>query len=177
MNFVDAFREAGFEYKQMLIWVKNSIVLGRQDYQWKHEPCIYGWKAGGSHYFTPDRTQTTVQDDTKDFSQMSKSELVAFCQEAFSEENCPTTILYHDKPLRNGEHPTMKPVPLLGRLIANGSRKGEVVVDLFGGSGSTLIACEQLGRSCYMMEYDPVYVDVIIERWEKLTGQKAQKLN
>lgn len=176
VNFVEAFTAAGFEYKQMLIWVKNNMVLGRQDYQWKHEPCIYGWKAGGSHYFINDRSQMTVEDFSQDFATMSKAELVDFCIKFFSEERTPATVTYCDKPLRNGEHPTMKPVPLLGKYIVNSTRKGEVVLDLFGGSGSTLIACEQLDRSCFTMEYDPVYCDVIVERWEKLTGQKAVKL-
>ncbi len=176
VNFLAAFTAAGFEYKQMLIWVKNNMVLGRQDYQWKHEPCLYGWKAGGPHYFVQDRGQMTVSDDTKDFERMSKAELIDFCRQAFSEDSCPTTVTYCDKPLRNEEHPTMKPVPLMGRFIVNSTKGGELVADLFGGSGSTLIACEQLGRVCYTMEYDPVYCDVIVERWERLTGRKASRL-
>lgn len=121
------------------------MTLGRQDYQWRHEPCFYGWKEGAAHYFVDDRTQTTV--------------------------------LEEDKPLRNDLHPTMKPVKLLARLIQNSSKKSDVVLDLFGGSGSTLIACEQLDRRCYIMEIDPKYCDVIIKRWQKLTAQKAVIIN
>lgn len=144
-SLIVACQNANLQPRQILIWNKNTMVLGRQDYQWKHEPCLYGWKDGAGHYFIDDRTQTTVID----------------CK----------------KPNRNGEHPTMKPLELMGVSIKNSSRKGEKVLDLFGGSGSTLIACEQLERTCYMMEFDPHYCDVIINRWENLTGQTAIKIN
>jgi len=171
---VEATRE--WTMKQAIIWVKNSATLGRQDYQWQHEPCLYGWKSGASHYFTFDRTSTTVIDDNrKPLNKMSKQQLR---QEVLRLQNDkPTTVLYEDKPSRSEDHPTMKPIRLLARLIANSSRRGELVGDFFGGSGSTLIACEQLGRRCYTMELDPKYADVIIARWEKLTGMKAEKLN
>lgn len=120
------------------------MVLGRQDYQWKHEPCLYGWKDGGSHYFIEDRSQTTVLD--------------------------------FKKPLRNGEHPTMKPLELFGYLVGNSSKKGDTVLDTFGGSGTTLIVCEQMNRVCRTMELDPHYCDVIIARWEKLTGKEAVRI-
>lgn len=143
-NFRCAVKNAGLLLKQCLIWNKNQLVMGRQDYQWKHEPCLYGWKDGGSHHWYSDRKQTTV--------------------------------LNFDKPLRNADHPTMKPVPLFGYKIQNSSKQGDIILDTFGGSGTTLIACEQLGRKCRMMELDPHYCDVIIARWEKLTGNKAEKL-
>ncbi len=143
-NFRRAAREKLGKVRQCLVWNKNTIVLGRQDYQWKHEPCLYGWKEGDAHYFVDDRTQATV--------------------------------INEDKPARSAEHPTMKPVKLIARFIRNSTRPGETVLDPFGGSGSTLIACEQLGRTCYTMELDPKYCDVIIDRWEKLTGQKAVKI-
>lgn len=142
--FRTTLEDNGLEIRQDLIWNKNQLVMGRQDYQWKHEPCLYGWKGGASHYFVDDRTHTTV--------------------------------LNFDKPKHNDLHPTMKPLDLIGYQIKNSSRKGEKVLDLFGGSGSTLMACEQLGRKCFMMEYDPHYVDVIIARWEKMTGRKAVKI-
>lgn len=142
-SFRRAARKNLGKVRQCLIWNKNGFVIGRQDYHWKHEPCLYGWKDGAAHYFTDDRTQSTV---------------------------------YEDKPLRNTEHPTMKPLKLLARFIRNSTKPGETVLDPFGGSGSTLIACEQLGRKCYTMELDPRYCDVIIERWETLTGQKAARL-
>ena len=176
-NFVDAYIEAGFLYKQLLIWVKNTITLTRSDYQWQHEPCIYGWKDGGPHYFTDDRTLRTVVDQWPDFDKMDKAALRDFCKRVFDRDALATDIVREDKPLRNAEHPTMKPIPLMGRFIRNSSRRGGQVIDLFGGSGSTLMACEQLGRHCRTMEYDPKYCDVIITRWEKYTGRKATKID
>lgn len=176
-NFIDAYVQAGFLYKQLLIWVKNTITLTRSDYQWQHEPCIYGWKDGGPHYFTDDRTLRTVVDQWPDFDKMDKAALRDFCKRVFDRDALATDIVREDKPLRNAEHPTMKPIPLMGRFIRNSSRRGGQVIDLFGGSGSTLMACEQLGRHCRTMEYDPKYCDVIITRWEKYTGRKATKID
>lgn len=174
--FRNACLQVGWKIRQCLIWVKNGFVMGRQDYQWKHEPCLYGWKDGAAHYFVNDRTQATVTDDNIDLRKLKKEELLQMLQEIFSDKY-PTTVLYEDKPLMNDVHPTMKPVRLMGKLVTNSSRKKETVLDLFGGSGSTLIACEQLDRRCFMMELDPKYVDVIIERWEQFTGEKAEKVN
>ena len=175
LNFRCAARSAGWKIRQCLVWVKNSIVLGRQDYQWKHEPCLYGWKEG-THYFTDDRTQATVYDDKIDIKKLKKTEMLELLQEILSDSTA-TTVLYEDKPLVNDVHPTMKPIRLMAQLVKNSTQPKQTVLDLFGGSGSTLIACEQLDRSCYMMELDPKYVDVIIERWEQFTGEKAVKLN
>lgn len=144
-NFHKAAIDAGWKVRQCLIWEKNAIALGRQDYQWKHEPCLYGWKDGASHHWYSDRKQTT--------------------------------ILNFEKPCKNAEHPTMKPVALFAYLVENSSQPGDVVLDSFGGSGTTLIACEQLGRRCNMMELDPRYCSVIIARYEQLTGEKAIKIN
>lgn len=141
LNFRNAFKSCGFKLAQCLIWVKNTFVMGRQDYQWRHEPILYGWKPGAGHYFVDNRKQSTV--------------------------------LEFDKPSRNAEHPTMKPVDLLVYLIKNSSKENDLILDLFGGSGSTLIAAEQTQRRCYTMELDPKYCDVIIKRWENLTGEKA----
>ena len=174
--FRNAIINVGWKLRQCLIWVKNGFVIGRQDYQWRHEPCLYGWKDGAAHYFTNDRTQSTVFDDKVDLKKLKKEEMLQLLQEIFSEKT-PTTILYEDKPMRNYVHPTMKPVRLMGKLVANSTRAGETVLDLFGGSGSTLIACEQLNRSCCTMELDPKYCDVIIDRWEQFTGEKAVLLN
>lgn len=176
-NFIDAYIQAGFLYKQLLIWVKNTITLTRSDYQWQHEPCIYGWKDGGPHYFTDDRTLRTVVDQWPDFDKMDKAALRDFCKRVFDRDALATDIVREDKPTRNAEHPTMKPIPLMGRFIRNSSRRGGQVIDLFGGSGSTLMACEQLKRHCRTMEYDPKYCDVIITRWEKYTGRKATKID
>ncbi len=142
LNFRNAFKNAGFKLAQCLVWVKNTFVIGRQDYQWKHEPILYGWKKGKAHYFIDSRSQNTV--------------------------------LEFDKPIRNAEHPTMKPIDLLVYLIKNSSKENDLIVDLFAGSGSSLIAAEQTNRICYAMELDPRYCDVIIKRWETLTGQKAE---
>ncbi len=174
-NFRKALMDAGGQVKQNLIWVKNALVLGRQDYQWKHEPCLYGWKEGVGHYFINDRTQTTVFEDKADLDKLSKEELKDMIKEII-EDKTPTTIIHEDKPLKNDVHPTMKPIKLISRLVRNSSKPGENVIDFFGGSGSTLISCEHLGRNCYSIELDPKYVDVIIDRWETLTGKTAVKI-
>ena len=173
-NFRKAMRDAGLQLRQTLIWNKNALVLGRQDYQWKHEPCLYGWKEGAGHYFTSSRSETTViEDEVPDFSKMKKEELVKLLQGIYSQA---TTVIDEMKPSKSDLHPTMKPLRLMAYLIQNSTRKGEIVLDLFGGSGSTLIAAEETKRRCRMMEYDPRYVDVIIQRWEQQTGKKAELL-
>ena len=175
-----AFRTACFNndlsIRQCLIWVKNGLIMGRQDYHWKHEPCLYGWKEGAAHYFIDDRTQSTIFEDKPDLNSMTKEQLKELAKKLL-EDRTSTTIMHEDKPLKNTDHPTMKPIKLLARQIKNSSKRNEIVVDLFGGSGSTLITCEELDRTCYMMEYDPKYVDVIIKRWETLTGGKAELWN
>lgn len=176
-NFRGACREIGWQVRQCLVWNKNTFVLGRQDYQWKHEPCLYGWKDGAAHYFVDDRTQSTVfEDKGNDIDHMKKEEMKALLKEIF-EDKVSTTVIEEDKPSRSAEHPTMKPIKLLARQIKNSSKPGENVLDIFGGSGSTLITCEQLGRHCYTVELDPKYCDVIIKRWEDFTGQQAVKIN
>lgn len=140
-NFRGAAKDVGWTVRQCLIWAKNSLVLGRQDYHWRHEPCLYGWKDGAAHYWGSDRSQTT--------------------------------LLEFNRPTRNGDHPTMKPVDLFRYQIENSSSPREAVVDLFGGSGTTMIACEQAGRHAYLMELDPKYCDVIIRRWQEFTGKAA----
>ena len=174
-NFIGAANDIGWTIREQLIWIKNVLVLGRQDYHWQHEPCLYGWKDGASHYFIDDRTQTTIW-EAEDFNpeKMKKEELLALVKEMTKQ---PSTIIREDKPSRSAEHPTMKPVKLIARLVRNSSRTGERVLDIFGGSGSTMIACEQLNRECYMVELDPHYCDVIIKRWETFTGQEAEKIN
>lgn len=173
-NFISAVRDAGWEFKQVLIWNKNHMVLGRQDYQWKHEPCLYGWKPGAGHYFIDSRSQLTVYTNEAgefDPEKMTKAELVDLVKKI---GNLPTDLINEDKPLRSADHPTMKPLKLMGRFVKNSTRPGEVVLDSFGGSGSTLMACEQLGRVCFTVELDPHYVDVIIKRWEEYTQEEAQ---
>ncbi len=172
--FITSLQDNGLEVRQQLIWNKNRFVFGRQDYQWKHEPCLYGWKAGAAHFFTTNRTYSTVIDEKPlDFDKLDRNEAIKILKKIYTVE---TTVLDYKNPQRNDLHPTMKPLDLIGHQIKNSSRPGEIVLDLFGGSGSTLMACEQLGRKCRMMEYDPHYVDVIIARWEKMTGKKAVKI-
>lgn len=165
--------ESGVKVRQCLIWVKSSIVLGRQDYQWKHEPCLYGWKSGASHYFTNDRTNATVIEDKLDLKKLKKDELLKLLTEVMSDKT-KTTVIHHDKPLRNGEHPTMKPILLLAPLIENSSKPKWIVGDPFLGSGSTMLASHQLNRKCYGMELDPQYCDVIVRRM--LTFDKGLKI-
>ena len=173
LQFIKALEAADMTFRQKLIWVKNTMVLGRQDYQWKHEPCFYGWKEGAAHYFIDDFTNTTVIEDNPNINTMNKEELKEYVKELRKVIDAGSTIIREDKPSVSDLHPTMKPLKLIGFSIKNSSRKGEIVLDQFGGSGSTLMACEQLDRICYMMELDPKYVDVIINRWEQYTGQEA----
>lgn len=140
-NFRGACRDAEWIVRQCLIWKKSSLVMGRQDYHWKHEPCLYGWKDGAGHLWAADRKQTT--------------------------------ILEFDKPSRNGEHPTMKPVALFEYQMLNNTKGGDIILDSFGGSGTTLLAAEKNGRHSHLMELDPKYCDVIVKRWQDFTGQKA----
>ena len=169
---------ADYFIHEQLIWVKSHFVLGRNsDYQWMHECCLYGWKTGAPHYFTDSRAETSVIEDREiKLSTLKKSELIAIC-EKFMGISKSTTVLRAEKPNDARLHPTVKPQELLCALLRNSSLRGQRVLDMFGGSGSTLIACEQLGRKCYMCEIDPHYVDVIITRWENLTGGKAVLLN
>lgn len=175
-NFRGACFDIGWKVRQCLIWNKNALVMGRQDYQCKHEPCLYGWKEGAGHYFIDSRKEATVfEDEKQDFKKMKKEELVELLEKIHSDK-IETTIINEKKPVSSEIHPTMKPIRLFARQIKNSSKQGEKVLDLFGGSGTTLIACEQLGRQAYLMEYDPHYVDAIIKRWEDFTGEKAVKI-
>lgn len=140
-NFRGAAFDAGWKVRQCLIWKKSSLVMGRQDYHWMHEPCLYGWKEGAGHLWAADRKQTT--------------------------------ILEFDKPNKNKEHPTMKPVALFEYQMLNNTKGGDIILDSFGGSGTTMLAAEKNGRISYLMELDPKYCDVIVKRWEDFTGKKA----
>ena len=140
-NFRGAAHDIGWKVRQCLIWAKSSLIMGRQDYQWQHEPCLYGWTEGAAHTWNSDRKQST--------------------------------LLQFDKPSRNGEHPTMKPVDLFQYQIDNSTRPNALVLDSFGGSGTTAIACERIHRHARLMELDPAYCDVIVKRWEDFTGNTA----
>ena len=145
INFGKAMVDAGWLLKQQLIWVKNTMVMGRQDYQWKHEPCLYGWLDGAAHNWYSDRKQTTV--------------------------------IEYDRPQRSAEHPTMKPVGLFTIQINNSSKQGDIVIDPFGGSGTTMVCCEQIKRKARIIEFDPKYCQVIIDRMRKLDPTLTIKRN
>ena len=168
LNFHKAFNDSGFKLAECLVWAKNNMVLGRQDYHWRHEPILYGWKEGAAHHWYGERNKQTLF-ETAGLHDMKKDELLELLEKIFDE----STILYEDIPLKNDLHPTMKPLGLLSKLIYNSSQSGDIILDLFGGSGSTLIAAEQTDRICYMMEINEKYCDVIVKRWEEATGKMA----
>ncbi len=191
INFRLAMKNAGWELKQCIIWVKNTLVMGRQDHHWKHEPILYGWKPGAKHKWYGGRKETTVlKEDPAIVVEKQKNgkykvtfdtgvrtiEMIVSEYELITEiDDSLTSTWFFDKPLKNAQHPTMKPIGLPARAIRNSSRPGEIVLDAFGGSGSTLLAAEQLGRRAYLMELDPKYCDVIVQRWEEFTGKKASR--
>ena len=164
-NFHHGARAAGWKVREVLVWVKNALVLGRQDYQWRHEPCFYGWKGGAAHVWNGGRKTTTVFDDVSQLSNMNVEELRLLVENLLRDEILPTTIICEDKPCASEMHPTMKPVALFVRLIRNSSKENDIVLDAFGGSGTTMIACEKTNRQARLMEIDPHYCDVIRRRW------------
>lgn len=165
-----AFVEAGLELKQCLVWVKNTFVLGRQDYHWQHEPILYGWKPGAAHRWFGNRNKSTLVDDELDIEAMTKDELL----ELVRATRATSSVLREPRPNANAAHPTMKPVRLLERLLSNSTAKGDTVLDPFGGSGSTLIAAHGTGRTAALLELDPRYVDVICRRYQEHTGTLPQ---
>jgi site-specific DNA-methyltransferase (adenine-specific) len=177
INFEGALNDVGLQVRQELIWNKNHFILGRAHYQWKHEPCLYGWKGDSCRYFIDFRNRASVIEDETEINidKMKASEMRDLLHKIY-EERIPTTVINCMKPNKDEDHPTMKPVRLFGYQMANSSKRGDIILDSFGGSGTTIVAAEQLGRKARLMEYDPHYSDVIIARWEKLTGGKAQKI-
>jgi len=170
-NFRAAMQDSGWMLKQCLIWVKSSATLSRQDYNWQHEPILYGWRPGAGHYFCGDFTLTTVVDEEPDLDDMDKAQLLEYATHLRS--LVLSTVIRADKPKENDLHPTMKPVSLVRRCITASSRHDEIVLDGFGGSGTTLIACETINRRARLVEFDPVFADVIVRRWQEFTGQPA----
>ena len=182
LNFRDTFRQAGFKLSGCLIWRKNSLVLGRSDYQWMHEPILYGWKPGAAHRWYGGRKRTTIieygesgpvtrLEDGRWAIKAGDSVLIVSGDAELEEQ--AGSILYHERPSRSAEHPTMKPTGLIEKMLGASARRGDIVIDAFGGSGSTLIAADRMGMSARLMELDPVYVDVIVRRWELFTGRRA----
>ena len=166
--FITALRGTGLTFKQELVWVKNQIVLGGSKYQNMYEPCLFGCKGQQVKFWYGKRKQRSV---IESIDLMGEDELRDVIHELMDEE--PGDVVRENKQIANTLHPTMKPVRLLGKFIKNSTKAKDIVLDVFGGSGSTMIACEQMDRSCFMMELDPNYCQVIIERWESFTGRKA----
>ena len=181
-NFYTAFKQAGFKQSSCVIWKKNSLVLGRSDYQSSHEPILYGWKPGGSHRWFGGRKQTTIHDlgEGSPFEQQEDGrwvvrvgdEILVVSGEAKVERQ-ESSVIFHDKPKRSKDHPTTKPVGLITRMLKNNARHNDIVVDAFGGSGSTLIAAEMMGMCSRLMELDPKFVDVQCRRYAEFTGRAA----
>jgi site-specific DNA-methyltransferase (adenine-specific) len=163
-NFRKACKDIGWHVRQCLVWVKNTLVMGRQDYQWKHEPCLYGWAEGTGSYYE-EKHEPCLYGWTEGAGH------------SWYSDRKQSTVLEFDRPTRSALHPTMKPVALFAYLIGNSSKAGDNVLDSFGGSGTTVMACEQMGRNAYLCELDPRYCDVIIKRWEDYTGEKAVLLD
>lgn len=182
LAFRKAFADAGFKLSGCLVWVKPSLVLGRSDYQWRHEPILYGWKPGAAHSWYGGRARTTVfeapgaplrvmPDGTLQIE--VEGRVLVIAGQGITVEAVDQSVLRFDKPARNAEHPTMKPVALISEMLENSSKKGDLVLDPFGGSGSTLIACHKAGRAARLMELDEKFVDVIVRRWQEFTGLRA----
>lgn len=167
-------RRAGLPVRHVLIWVKNTapFSMGRLDYDYRHETIFYTWTK--THRWYGDYSNTVI-DDTTPIDKLGKAELKELLRAYMRPQE--QDVIYYDKPAASKLHPTMKPVKLVARFILNSSQRGDTVADIFGGSGTTLIACEQLGRRCRMMELDPHYCDVILARWESFTGRKAVLLD
>lgn len=161
---------AGWELKQVLVWIKDRFVLSRQDYHWQHEPILYGWKPGAAHRWYGGFTPATVLDEDRDPAAMTKAELLEIVQQLRAQ----SSAVRADRPAASRDHPTAKPTELLRQLIDNSSRPGELVLDPFGGSGSTLIAAHRSHRLAALVELDPVYADVICRRYQEHTGQQPR---
>ncbi len=186
LNFRAAFREAGFKLSGCLVWAKSSIVLGRSDYQWRHEPILYGWRPDGSHKWYGGRKKTTLLQSVGGVTirKEAAGDVITFSDglhivSVLAKEYevlddglaAMSSVIYHEKPSSNDLHPTMKPVELVAKLLRNSSKRGDLVLDPFGGSGSTLIACEENSRRCCVMELEPYYCDQIVRRYLSFSGR------
>jgi DNA modification methylase len=181
-NFRNAFHDAGFKLSGCLVWRKSSFTLSRSDYQWQHEPILYGWKPGAAHRWYGGRKQTTLQllgeesgfrkmDDGRWCITLGDRTLIVGGDATL--EELPSSMVFAQKPARSDSHPTMKPVELVQKGLRNSAKPGELVLDVCGGSGTTLIACELEGMAAHLMELDPKYCDVIVTRWQEFSGRAA----
>jgi DNA modification methylase len=187
LNFRSAFIEAGFKLAGCLIWVKDCMVMGRSDYQWQHEPILYGWKPTGSHKWYGDRKSTTITEfmleqpltevGPNSYRLRLGDRWFMITGDKLSINEIETTAVKMARPTRSTDHPTMKPIGLIDKMLRNSTKAGDLVFDSFAGSGSTLISCEKLGRTAYVCELEPRFVDVIVLRWEKATGKQAKRAN
>lgn len=185
LNFRGSFKAAGFKLSGCIVWRKDALVLGRSDYQWQHEPILYGWKPGSAHRWYGGRKQTTVMDlgDGSPFQrlpdgrfQITVGDRVMIVGGAETVEEVVPSVIRAEKPKRSDLHPTMKPVELIERMLRHNARPGDIVLDPFGGSGSTLIAADRLGMCARLVELDPKYADVIVGRWEAWSGRRAERV-
>jgi DNA modification methylase len=184
-NFRGTFREAGFKLSGCLVWVKDALVLGRSDYQWQHEPILYGWKPTAAHRWYGDRKSTTVSEFmlTAPLTEVEPNvyrlrlgeEWFQIRGEKLTIQELATTVTRIARPKKNEDHPTMKPVALIDKMLRNSTKKKDLVFDPFGGSGSTMISSEKLGRTAYLCELEPKFCDVILARWEQATGKKGKR--
>lgn len=172
-----AFRDAGWRYAQSIVWAKNAFVIGRQDYQWQHEVILYGWKPGAGHTWNGSARRGTVYDSAPsraDMEVLDHAELMDVVEKLLAHEE--GTVIRFDRPSgRDFDHPTPKPVEMVGAHILNSSNRGAIVADPFGGTGTTMVAAEQTGRSARLIELEPRYADIIVGRWEELTGERAER--
>lgn len=184
ISFRHAFISAGFKLASCLVWRKNAFVIGRADYHWQHEPILYGWKPGAAHRWYGGRKKTTIQEAAEAMSDIIQAadgcyqitigeQVLVISGSDINVEVSPSSVITEDKPLKSALHPTMKPVALVERFLVNSSRPGDIILDPFGGSGTTLISCEKRGRICRTSELDPRFADVIIRRWQEYSGGTA----
>ena len=166
--------KAGWKIAQTIIWVKQAFTLGRQDYEWQHEPILYGWKTGAGHYWQGGFTQSTVLDEDVDLKKMKKPELIAYANHL--RNALDTTVVREPRNVKSDLHPTIKPTRLVARQVWNSSRRGDPVLELFSGSGTTLEACDRTGRVGYAVDLDPKFVAVACERMRN-RGHQAQRLH
>jgi site-specific DNA-methyltransferase (adenine-specific) len=179
LTFRTACREVGWDLRQCLVWAKDCMVMGRQDYHWKHEPCLYGWKGGAAHQWLADHRQTTLQrskarwklNPVEDgYAITVDGDTYVVTGDNLRVRRVDTTMIEVDRPKASRDHPTMKPVALFEYLVLNSAKRGEVVLDPFAGSGTTVIACERTGRKARVVELDPKYADVVRRRWAEYVG-------
>jgi DNA modification methylase len=168
-----AIARAGWQFHQALVWAKQHFVLGHSDYHYQHEDVLYGWVKGGDHHFYGDRTLSSLLDDDVDPASLKKAELLRFVQDLRAQ--LASSVVRVDRPAASRDHPTRKPVRLVRRCLDNSARRPDLVLDPFVGSGSTVVAAEELGLRARALDISPGYCDVVVRRWERVTGETARR--